>query len=467
MTETSGRQAKDAIVREWVEKKLGGQVGAISSQPRWRPHWFVDATIDGVDTRLLVRGDRVDTTLVFPLRHEMAFQELLHQAGIKVPAIHGWIDELPAFVSDCVPGRPDFVGMAPAERDVVVDEYLQELAAIHALDVGAFVEAGIVHPDRPDGSALIGMQAMESVYRSLKAYPNPFVEFCLGWIRRHPPNSHGRQAPIVWDSGQFHHDNGHLVAVLDVEIGHIGDPMMDLAAWRMRDSVLGFGDFPTLYDRYAEITGEPVDIEAIQLHHIFFTVANALSFSHTLKAPPPESDYATNLQWCNETNLFATEGIAEYMQLELPTVDPIEARRSRVAPAYAHLAQALRSFETDDDFLRHQLRISFRLARHLMRFDEIGDAAIEANLDDIHFVTGHRPDGWEAGEQDLERFVLADALAGRHDEDLLWLFHRQNLRSQMLNGPAGSAMARHHPTQTFAATKQNNRMAAPQRPGQP
>ena len=58
-------------------------------------------------------------------------------------------------------------------------------------------------------------------------------------------------------------------------------------------------------------------------------------------------------------------------------------------------------------------------------------------------------DGWEAGEEELERFVLADAAEGRHDDDLLWLFHRQNLRAQMLNGPEGSAMARHNPIQGF------------------
>jgi hypothetical protein len=105
--------------------------------------------------------------------------------------------------------------------------------------------------------------------------------------------------------------------------------------------------------------------------------------------------------------------------------------------------------QTDDDYLRHQLRISFRLARHLLRFDEIGDAAVEADLDDLQVVLGRRPGSWMAGEDELERFVRADAVEGRHDETLLWFFHRQNLRAQMLNGPAGSAMARHNPTQTF------------------
>ena len=105
--------------------------------------------------------------------------------------------------------------------------------------------------------------------------------------------------------------------------------------------------------------------------------------------------------------------------------------------------------EPDDAFLRYQLRGAFRLARHLQRFDEIGAAIVDADLDDLHRVIGHRPASWSAGETELERFVLADRDDGRHDETLLALFHRRNLRAQMLNGPAGSAMARHNPLQPF------------------
>jgi hypothetical protein len=300
------------------------------------------------------------------------------------------------------------------------------------------------------------MARMEGVYRRQKVRPNPFMEFCLSWFHRHPPRSHGRQTAVVWDSGQFHHDAGHLIAVLDVELGHLGDPMMDLAGWRMRDSVIGFGSFPKIYDRYAELVGQPVDLEAIQLHHIAFTFSNALSFSHTLSDPPPETDYATNLQWCNETNLYATEAIAEYLDIELPTVEPIQASSSKIAPAHAHLVRGLRALQTDDEFLRHQLRISFRLARHLQRFDEIGDAVMDADLDDIHTLLQHRPEPWQDAEAQLERFVLADATTGQHDDALLRLFHRRNLRAQMLNGPAGSAMARHNPTQRLSATAEGD-----------
>jgi hypothetical protein len=104
---------------------------------------------------------------------------------------------------------------------------------------------------------------------------------------------------------------------------------------------------------------------------------------------------------------------------------------------------------TDDEFMRYKLRTMFRLARHAQRVDEIGDAVSEADLDDLHQLLGHRPESWFEGEAELERFVLADADTGRHDEALVQLFHKRNLRAQMLLGPEGSAMARHLRIQMF------------------
>jgi hypothetical protein len=283
----------------------------------------------------------------------------------------------------------------------------------------------------------------------VKKHPDPFTEFCLGWLRRNPPDSKGRESAIVWDSGQFHHDDQRILAVLDVEIGHIGDPMMDLAAWRMRDTIMGYGNFAELYDRYSEITGEPVDLDAIQRHHFAFTLTNQLPLGAALREPPPGSDLMTNLQWCCETNLFATEALAEILDIELPTVEMPEPRRSRATPAFEQLVRGLRTLQTNDEYVRYQLRTMFRLARHANRIDEIGEAVDEADLDDLHQLLGHRPENWFEGEAELERFVLADADVGRYDEAILPVLHRRNLRAQMLLGPAGSAMARHLRIQSF------------------
>ena len=443
-------------VRRWLETSLGAEVVELTRQPRWRPVWFATVVLDGSTRKLCVRGDRVDMELTFPLEHEMRFQQLLHHHAMPVPQVHGWIDEPAAFVMDAIPGQFHFEGTDDADRHQVVDEYLQALAAIHALDVAPFAEAGIARAQTPDGSASVGLDRYIANYRAQQSQPDPFLEFALGWIARNPPRSRGREAPVVWDSGQFHHHDGHLAAMLDRELGHLGDPMMDLAGWRMRDSIMGYGDFTALYGRYADLTGAAVDLDAVELHHIVFTLSNQLAFSHALRDPAPGSDLTTNLQWCNETNLYFTEALADRLAIDLPSVEIPDPRRSRFGPTHRHLVDTLRAIGTDvaggdhqNEVLASRVRGAFRLARHLQRVDEIGDQLIEADLDDLHELLGYRPADWFEAEADLDRFVRADAREGRHDESLLVLFHRRNLRAQMLNGPAGSAMTAHIPIQRF------------------
>ena len=56
----------------------------------------------------MVRGDRTDAAPLFPLEHEMRFQELLEADGIPVAHVYGWVDEPRAFVIDVVPGENNF-----------------------------------------------------------------------------------------------------------------------------------------------------------------------------------------------------------------------------------------------------------------------------------------------------------------------------------------------------------------------
>jgi aminoglycoside phosphotransferase (APT) family kinase protein len=448
MSDEPRQDENTARVRAWLEANLG-RVARIARQGRWRPVWFADVERGSERLALCVRGDRVDMPLVFPLAHEMRLQALLHERGIPVARVYGSIEQPLAYVMDRVPGRNDFAGSSEAERRAVVDDYLRVLARIHALDPRPFAEAGILRGASPAESGTYGMSRYEAIFRATKNAPEPFMEFCLGWLRRNPPSSRGREAVIVWDSGQFHHANGKIVAVLDLELGHIGDPMMDLAAWRMRDTVVGFGDFKQLYARYEQLSGKPVDLPALMRHHFAFTLTNQLVFGAALREPPSESDLMTNLQWCCETNLFATEALAEILQLELPTVEMPASRDSRGRVAHAHLVQSLAALATDDELMQYRLRALFRLARHAARVDEIGDETARADQGDLHALLGRRSASWREGEAELEQFVLADAAAGRHDEALVQLFHKRNLRAQMLLGPAGSAMARHLPIQKF------------------
>jgi len=271
------------------------------------------------------------------------------------------------------------------------------------------------------------------------------MEFVLGWLRRHPLPVSQREAPIVWDSGQFHHHDGHFVSIVDVELGHLGDPMMDLAAWRMRDSVIPYGDFNAIYDRYGELTGGPVAMAAIQWHHLFFTLTNQLSFHGPLARPLVDTDYMTYAHWVSETNLHTVETMAEYLGLELDDVAIPEPVNSPVSGPHEHLSRSLRSIKVDDPFVAYQVRIAFRLARHLERFDQIGAEVMEQDRADLAALAGRAPFTWDDCEAELERFVLADN--GAHDAELVLLFNRRWRRYKALMGPPGSAMVEHHTMQ--------------------
>jgi aminoglycoside phosphotransferase (APT) family kinase protein len=439
-----------------VEGHFGGLVTRIERQPRWRPTWFLDVERDGETIPLVLRGDRTDSE-AYPLRHEFTFHRLLEERGIRVPHLHGYIETpgvIDTVLMEFVPGVPHFDGESDADRDVIVDEYVQQLARLHQMDPAPFVEAGIVHPAPGEDAGMISHRHMERRYRERKRHVDPFAEFCLGWHHRHLPSAHGRLAPCVWDTGQFHHVDGHLVAVIDLEFGHVGDPLGDITIWRMRDTLIPFGDMGKIYARYEQLTGAPVDLEAIKRHHFAACMGNQLQFGAAVARPDPETDLMNYMQWNSETNLMATDFLGEYLGLDLPQpgvdVEIPGARPSRHDPTFEQLVRSLGSIKVADDEAQHAIRLAFRMARHLQRRNQIGDALDAADVDDVHaLLGGKRPDDWFDAERQLEQFVTADAEVGRHDDALTMLFHKRHLRTHMSLGPAGSSMTRHYQCQRF------------------
>src|ERR1700740_2514788 len=84
---------QDARVWSWGGSVRAAKVVSWARQPRWRPMWFIDVDRAGTTERVVVRGERSDTPLVFPLEHEMLFQRLLDEHGIPVPHVYGWCDK--------------------------------------------------------------------------------------------------------------------------------------------------------------------------------------------------------------------------------------------------------------------------------------------------------------------------------------------------------------------------------------
>jgi len=431
----------DEQVKATLEAEMPGlKVVAMDRQTRWRPQWFMDCILDGEPIKLVLRGERLQEQEQ-PLRDEVRFHRMLSERGIPVPKLYHWSDALNAVVMSFVPGQQSLLGVPEKDRDQIVDEYVEALASIHSLDPAPFVEAGV--------RETTGTMNQVGIFRANKKGPFPYMEFGIGFVERHPWPKADPPVPIVSDSGQFHHHDGHLQAVIDLEFGGLGNPLEDLTVWRMRDTLIDYGDFRRIYAHYEKVSGREVDVEAIKRMHIAACLGNELMFGNAVRDPLPETDLMTYMQWDSETNLMGTEALAEYLDVELPTIDIPADRDLESAATHRYLVALLGRLRPEEAYLQEELRRGFRTARHLQRVAEIGDQLEKDNLDDIYRVTDQKYDDWRSANEGLERFVLADRTTGRHDRELVWLFHRMNLRTHLVMGPIGSKMATHYVCQRF------------------
>lgn len=436
-------EGQEQAIIDWIRRHLDAEVIGLERQPRWRPAWFVEAQRGSETLRLYVRGERVDARIGFDLNHEMRLQKLLHDHGIPVPRVHGWMDEPTAYVMDRVEGV-EHLNETPVEaRAGIMEGYMKALAQIHALDTTSFIEADIIRAGENSAPGRIGMEVYEKAYRANKKRPDPFLEFTLNWLRRNPPPASARESVILWDTGQFLHDHSRLQTLIDLEIGHLGDPMMDLAGFRMRAREIGFSDFDRLYGCYEAESGQRVNREAIRHHYFSFALCNQLAFHAALAEPPAGSDYMMNLRWCTETNLYAIEALADIVGVALEPVAEMPPSPAPTQPAHTLLVDWLRHFTPSDPQEAHQTRSAFRLARHLERASQIGLQVESADLDEASGLLGFRPDSSFSGDAALEKFIQVDD--GAHDEALIHLFYRRLRRSLSLLGPKGSAIATHYP----------------------
>ena len=277
--ETYEAFCRDSIT-DWVECNLGGRVIDITRLERWRPQWKVSYCVGDQEGAVLFRGNR-PIAGENDLRFEMEVMETLEANDIRVPHIHGWVESPVAFVMDWIDTEDRAPGMLHTAIDnptTMSDErwqamlnYMDELAKLHAVPVSEFAHIRrLASP--PEGASQIALQATEFMYRmgAQMGKIDPTFEFLQHWLRRNVPQHRSTASFIAGDAGQFMSSGPEVLALLDFEIANIGDTHWDLACFRGRHPYENMGDIPALYARYAEVTGEPVDLPVVCYHTVNF-----------------------------------------------------------------------------------------------------------------------------------------------------------------------------------------------------
>jgi len=446
-TAAMGAFDRSAVPEEWhpafdfVEKVVGGKVVAATRQARWRPAWFVDVECsDGTVKPIYIRGARGHSDHgVYPLRHESTCLELLEKHGILVPHVYGFCEEPKAIIMDTVPGRFNLATANDrAEREAVLDHYMEILADIHRIPIDDFVAAGLQKPKSDEEMAMGDFHRWVAQFRAMKKRAEPLIEFGIDWLYRNIPKGRDQLSFLCGDAGQFMFDDSRVTGVIDVELACIGDPAADLGAMLSRDLSEPLGDMTRGLAKYGEYVGAPLDREVVLFHAIRFGMVTPLSTSAPVSAPDPGTDYIQYLAWYLVYGRTPMELIANLKGLdvesaELPTEVPTE-----FGAVHDLLVHRIGGQKAADSFEEYEKEVTARLAEYLRRADRYGSDLEAEDLDEAGELLGYRPQTWQERDAALE--ALVEKNAGDLDSALVRYFIRRTQRHEFLIQPVAKEL---------------------------
>lgn len=184
------------------------------------------------------------------------------------------------FIMRCVPGSPDPEN-ALSSPPALLDEIAAAMAKVHALDPATL-------PFLPVLEAAAGVEELAAKFAEAGG-DRPPIALGLAWLRANlpPPVPH---TVLHGDLriGNIMVDGGHLSAVLDWELAHLGDPHEDLAfgcmtVWRFgRLDKRGFGlgqigDLARAYEAAGGVTFDPARFRFWLVYRTVWWALSALS----------------------------------------------------------------------------------------------------------------------------------------------------------------------------------------------
>ncbi len=260
-----------------------------------RQTYSIDIAFDGPDGRvekgLILRRDPADSLI--DTERKVEFAAIQSMRGIDLPAPDALFLE-----TDPGPlGAPFFV-MERIDGGAALNPFQIDAVDPHRAEIGRqfFSHIGRIAGAPVEGSPLsrvIDVPAPEDCWRRELDYwageiekdrlhPEPIAAAAIRHLRRSPPPPAQRLSIVHGDfrSGNFLHDgNGSIIAVLDWEMAHIGDPYEDLAwacdpLWCANDSerAAGFIAWPEAIAAWEGASGCKFDAAAFEWWSLFASV---------------------------------------------------------------------------------------------------------------------------------------------------------------------------------------------------
>jgi aminoglycoside phosphotransferase len=328
----------------------------------------------------------------FNSNREAVILDLLQDQDVRVPPYLGFHEDTGALLMAKVEGSAQVHGLEDREQlRSISRDFAEQLASLHRLDLDDLdLTEDLRVPTTAEELALENFLVyaetdLDTVLRRRPHLADPLLALSRAWVRRRVPAFERPATVVQGDCGpdQFLFEGDRVTAIIDWELAHIGDPMLDLGAMRLRECLYPAGMFPIVLERYREL-GMPVDEQAIRYYTvvtILFTLFGTIG--GTVRLDPRNDEVILQLWWQYALRRALCEAIAEFEGIELTLPEAIADDTATDVRLHELLADRIYQLAQRKPEWAGELRSSLALADAIVS-EQRGRAALQAvNLEDL------------------------------------------------------------------------------------
>lgn len=459
MSDGRGQLPDDLV--EWMEDLGGGRLTNADRKPGGarKEAWFVDLQRpDGVVRELFLHYDRSDPQISkdpWTLHREAAVCRALQGSEVPMARLLGVHHSHQAMLSERLHGENWFSRIVdPGEQEETARDFMAKLAALHKLDPAALDLPAFPPPTTVPDAVRHELDEWDEILRARGGEPDPALAFTLGWLRRNVPGHEGPVVLVQGDTGpgNFMYADGRVVAIVDWELAHLGDPMEDIAWLSLRATQEPFGDFPARLRDYELCSGNMIDESRVRYYQVM-AEAKLQVMSHRPAAGGPDGsapggggrDIGNGFIYGVLHRRLWLEALSGVAAIDLTPVETPPKREKRDHEwMYDAVLSQLRDVVVPtitDPLAKTRSKGLARIIKYLAQVDAHGSFFEACELDDLEGLLGQRPRSIGDGRALVAAEVRAERLG---DEEYLRYLWRRVARETALARPAMGALADRH-----------------------
>jgi aminoglycoside phosphotransferase (APT) family kinase protein len=433
----------EAELRTWVAGETGGKITEmrqITGGNRYRS-WAVDVeTADGTIKPLYLRYQlpRPPSAEPYTVAREAGIYRAISDKGVSAPRLIAVHPGRHAILTERAPGRADFRRLTdPQHRVTVVQEFVAAIAKLHHLDI-----AGMGLEDyAPQLTIADSVQRELDTWRAMyeeTGRSDALIDLALTWLYKNLPRPAERPVLAHGDAGpgNFLFENGHMTALLDWELAHLGDPMEDLAWFSMRCVMEPVPDFAGRIRDYERNSGRLIDRGRVLYHRVFVSTRVVIIRHRNVTGEPGNSIVSRGLN-----RRLLIDALAQAIGVALPKLAPIAAPETTRTELYDGVIEDLRAKmaeRTGDAVIVAGAKNAAKVLKYLRESDRLGRAIEAADLEALQGLLGERSRTVAEGQAQL----VAGMSSGKFTPaQVLGCFAGCVAREAQLSAPSSGGLA--------------------------